>query len=312
MKVFITGGCGQIGSHIAEMLLGRGDEVLTIDNLATGRKEHLKGHPKLRLVVDTIANRELVNSLISDFHPDVIVHTAASYKNPDDWYNDTMTNCVGGANVIQAAKANKVKRFIYFQTALCYGLKPLQRPITLSHPKLPANSSYAITKTANEDFLEISGLDYVTFRLSNVVGPRNVSGPLPIFYQRLSEGRRCFVTKARRDFVFVKDLVKTVLDACDGVGHGAYHFSSGTDIPIVDLYNAVVRAMNLPEYPQPEIRELGPDDTPSILLDPSRTFQDFGKIEFSPLSTIVGEAVAYYEQFGVRGGHTHLKYQQEN
>ncbi|NLF41573.1 MAG: NAD-dependent epimerase/dehydratase family protein, partial [Bacteroidales bacterium] len=234
MKVFITGGCGQIGSHIAEMLLERGDVVLVIDNLATGRREHLVEHPKLRVVIDTIANKELVDSLISDFHPDVIVHTAASYKNPDDWYNDTMTNCVGGANVIHAAKAFQVKRFIYFQTALCYGLKPLQQPIPLEHPKFPANSSYAITKTAKEDFLEISGLDFVTFRLANVVGPRNVSGPLPIFYQRLSEGKRCFVTKARRDFVFVKDLARTVLDACDGVGHGAYHFSSGKDISILE------------------------------------------------------------------------------
>lgn len=308
MKVFITGGCGQIGSHIAEMLLERGDVVLVIDNLATGRREHLAEHPKLRVVIDTIANKELVDSLISDFHPDVIVHTAASYKNPDDWYNDTMTNCVGGANVIHAAKAFQVKRFIYFQTALCYGLKPLQQPIPLEHPKFPANSSYAITKTANEDFLEISGLDFVTFRLANVVGPRNVSGPLPIFYQRLSEGKRCFVTKARRDFVFVKDLARTVLDACNGVGHGAYHFSSGKDISILELYDEIVKTLNLSEYPQPEIRELGRDDAPSILLDPTRTFRDFGKIEFSPLSTTIGEAVAYYKQYGISGGFTHLKH----
>ena len=187
----------------------------------------------------------------------------------------------------------------------------MQQPITLDHPKFPANSSYAITKTANEDFLEISGLDFVTFRLANVVGPRNVSGPLPIFYQRLSEGKRCFVSKARRDFVFVKDLVRAVLRACDGVGHGTYHFSSGRDISILELYDAVVKAMNLSEYPHPEVRELGPDDAPSILLDPSRTFKDFGEIKFSPLSTTVEEAVAYYKKFGVSGGYTHLKHDEK-
>lgn len=308
MKIFITGGCGQIGSHVAEMLLERGDEVLVIDNLATGRREHLPDHPRLRVVIDTIANKELVDSLVSDFCPEVIVHTAASYKDPDDWYNDTLTNCVGGANVIHAAKNFGVRRFVYFQTALCYGVKPMQQPITLDHPKFPANSSYAITKTANENFLEISGLDFVTLRLANVVGPRNVSGPLPIFYQRLSKGKRCFVTKARRDFVFVKDLARAVLRVCDGVGHGTYHFSSGKDIAIHELYDAVVEAMGLSEYPQPEIRDLGPDDAPSILLDPSRTFNDFGEIEFSPLATTVGEAVAYYREFGVSGGYTHLKH----
>ena len=310
MKVFVTGGCGQIGSHIIEMLLERGDEVLTIDNLATGRPEHLPDHPGLRLVIDTIAKPDVVRGLVSDLRPDVVIHTAASYKDPDDWYSDTMTNCVGGANVIHAAKTFGVKRFIYFQTSLCYGLKPLQQPIRLDHPKFPASSSYAITKTANEDYLEISGLDYVTFRLANVIGPRNVAGPLPIFYQRLRDGKRCFVTRSRRDFVFVKDLARVVLQACDGTGHGAYHFSSGTDVDIRTLYDAVVRAMDLPEYPEPEIRYIGPDDAFSILLDPSRTFADFGDLRFTSLQDTVSAAVAYYREHGTLGEYTHLRLQQ--
>jgi len=307
MKVLITGGCGQIGSHIAEMLLLRGDHVLVIDNLATGRKIHLAEQPNLEVVIDTIANQEKVEEMFTRFTPDVVVHAAASYKDPGDWYNDTLTNCVGGANIIKASMKHGVKRFIYFQTALCYGVKPLQQPIQLNHPKFPANSSYAITKTANEDFLEISGLDYVTFRLANVVGPRNVSGPLPIFFQRLSEKKKCFVTKARRDFVFVKDLASAVLMACDGRGKGTYHFSSGTDVAIKELYDAIVKAMGLAEYPEPEIRDLGPDDAPSILLDPSRTLADFGPIQFTPIEKTVAEAVAYFENYGVHGGYTHLK-----
>lgn len=308
MNVFVTGACGQVGSHVTEMLLERGDKVLGIDNLATGRREHLASNPNLDVVIGSIADRELVDKLIGNFKPDVLVHTAASYKDPEDWYNDTLTNCVGGANLIQAAKRTEVRRFIYFQTALCYGVKPLQQPIRLDHPKNPANSSYAISKTAAEEYLEISGLDYVTFRLANVVGARNVSGPLPIFFQRLSEGKRCFVTKARRDFVFVKDLARTVLKAADGTGHGAYHFSSGKDIAIQDLYDGVVAAMELSTYPAPEVRELGPDDAPTILLDPSRTFQDFGKVAFTSLGDTIAAAVEYYQKFGVHGGYTHLKH----
>jgi len=309
MRVFVTGGCGQVGSHVVELLLARGDEVVVIDNLVTGRREHLADHPKLRVVIDTIADKPLVDGLIGDFRPDVVVHAAASYKDPTDWYNDALTNCVGGANIVAAARASGVGRFVYFQTALCYGVKPLQQPIRLDHPKLPANSSYAITKTANEDFLEISGLDFVTFRLANVVGPRNVSGPLPIFYQRLKDGKRCFVTKARRDFVFVGDLARTVIKACDGAGHGAYHFSSGTDVAIRELYDAVVRAMRIPSYPEPEVRELGPDDAPSILLDPSRTFADFGAIDFTPLEQTVSSAIRYFEIHGTLGEYTHLKHE---
>jgi UDP-glucose 4-epimerase len=308
VKVFISGACGQVGSHVAEMLLARGDEVLGIDNLATGRREHLAEQPGLKVSIGSIADRELVDRLFAEFSPDVVIHTAASYKDPEDWYNDTLTNCVGGANLIRAAKRSRARRFIYFQTALCYGLKPVQQPIRLDHPKNPANSSYAISKTAAEDYLEISGLDYVTFRLANVVGPRNVSGPLPIFYQRLTDGKRCFVTKARRDFVFVKDLARNVLKAADGTGHGAYHFSSGKDIAIQDLYDSVVAAMEMKSYPAPEVRELGPDDAPSILLDPSRTFVDFGKIEFTSLGETVAAAVAYYRKYGTQGEFTHLKH----
>jgi UDP-glucose 4-epimerase len=308
MKIFITGGCGQIGSHITEMLLERGDEVMAIDNLATGRREHLSSHPNLSVVIDTISDKILIDRLFSEFKPDVVIHTAASYKDPNDWYNDTLTNCVGGSNVIKAAKDFGVKRFIYFQTALCYGVKPLQQPIKLDHPKFPANSSYAITKTANEDFLEISGLDFVTFRLANVVGPRNVSGPLPIFFQRLKDGKKCFITNARRDFVFVKDLAKAVVQACDGTGHGAYHFSSGTDIAIQELYDAVVEAMNLPEYPVADLHEIGPDDAPSILLDPSRTFADFGEIKFTPLQETVSAAIEYFKEHGTLGEYTHLNH----
>ncbi len=307
MKILISGGCGQVGSHVAELLLKRGDQVIAIDNLATGRREHLEDHPNLKVIIDTIADETLVDSVVKEFKPDVIVHTAASYKDPDDWYSDSMTNCVGGSNLIHAAKEFGVKRFIYFQTALCYGVKPLQQPIRLDHPKFPANSSYAITKTANEDFLEISGLDFVTFRLANVVGPRNVSGPLPIFFQRLKDGKKCFVTKARRDFVYVMDLAKNVVKACDGTGKGAYHFSSGADVSIKELYDAVVEAMGITPYPEPEIKDLGPDDAPSILLDPSRTFQDFGKIEFTPLKETVFSAINYFKKHGTLGEYTHLK-----
>ena len=172
----------------------------------------------------------------------------------------------------------------------------------------PDNSSYSITKTTTEQFLRLSGLDHVTFRLANVIGPRNVSGPLPIFFQRLTEGKRCFVTKARRDFVYVGDLAGCTVRAADGVGRGAYHFSSGGDVPILELYDAVVDGLQFNDYPEPEIRELGPDDAPSILLDPSRLEADFGTIEFTPLKKTVRRAVDYYREFGVRGGYTHLKH----
>lgn len=312
-RILVTGGAGQVGSHVVDLVLARGDRVLAIDNFSTGRRIHLPVDAEsLTLVEGSIADKSLVDGLISDFKPDVIIHTAASYKDPEDWHSDVLTNVVGGTNLVRAAKDHRVARFIYFQTALCYGTHPDAQPIPLSHPKRPANSSYAISKTAAEDYLEISGLDYVTFRLANVIGPRNVSGPLPIFYSRLRDGKRCFVTEARRDFVFVGDLAQIAVRAADGAGQGAYHFSTGRDIPIRELYDGVVSAMKLNDYPEPEIRSLGPDDAATILLDPSRIYEDFGEINFTPLAKFIPLAVEYYREHGVLGEYTHLKASNQN
>jgi UDP-glucose 4-epimerase len=307
VKVFVSGAAGQVGSHVVDEAVKRGDIVVGIDNFATGRDVHLSKSPRFKFVNGSIGDTSIVDQIFEEFKPDVVVHTAAAYKDPDDWLTDVETNVRGMVNLVNASKRGGVGRFVYFQTALIYGVKPQENPVSLTHPRRVDNSSYSISKGAAEDYLVLSGIDYVTFRLANVVGPRNVSGPLPIFYQRLAEGKRCFVTPARRDFVFVGDLVRAVMRATEGIGHGAYHFSSGGDVAIIELYDAVVKAMGIDDYPEPERRELTPDDAPSILLDPSRTFADFGPIEFTPLETTVWNAVKYYEEYGVTGGYTHLK-----
>ncbi|MGH6769073.1 MAG: NAD-dependent epimerase/dehydratase family protein [Xanthobacteraceae bacterium] len=307
MKVLVTGGSGQVGSTVADILLARGDTILSIDDFSTGRHDNLRDHAKLTKIEGTIADAILLERLFSDFKPDVVVHTAASYKDPEDWTTDALVNTVGSANIAKACRTHKVGRLIYFQTALCYGTKPLQQPIRLDHPINPVNSSYAISKTAGEHYIQFSKVDWVTFRLANVIGPRNVSGPLPIFYGRLSQGKPCFVTPARRDFCYAGDLAKVVVKAADGKGTGTYHFSSGKDVAIQELYDATVRAMKLNDYPQPEVKPLGPDDAPSILLDPSRTFADFGDIAFTPLDEIARLAVERWTKEGVVGGYTHLK-----
>jgi UDP-glucose 4-epimerase len=307
MKVFITGGSGQVGSTVADILLARGDKILSLDDFSTGRRDNLLDQPNLTQVEGSIVDAALIDQLFSDFKPDVVVHTAASYKDPENWSTDALVNAVGGANIAKACKTHKVRRLIYFQTALCYGTKPIQQPIRLDHPINPVNSSYAISKTAGEHYVQFSGVEWVTFRLANVIGPRNVSGPLPIFYGRLSKGQKCFVTPARRDFCYAGDLANVVVQAAGGKGLGTYHFSSGKDVAILELYDSVVRAMKLNDYPEPEMKPLGPDDAPSILLDPERTFADFSDVTFTPLDEIARLAVQRWEKEGVVGGYTHLK-----
>jgi UDP-glucose 4-epimerase len=308
MRVLITGGAGFIGSHLVDRLLSRGDEVLVIDNYATGRRDNLSPHPRLTVVEGTIADAGLVGDAFAQARPDHVVHAAASYKDPDAWTEDALTNVVGTANVVRAARAQSVKRFIYFQTALCYGLHPIEQPITLAHPLHPEGSSYAVSKTAGEHYVQLSGLDWISFRLANAYGPRNLSGPLPTFYQRLTTRKPCFVMDTRRDFMFVDDLIDVVLPALDGRGRsGPYHVSSGSDVSIKELFDATLKALHVVLDQPVEVRPRNPDDVYTILLDPSRTNTDFGWRARTPLETGVAAAIDWYKRFGIHQTFTHLR-----
>jgi UDP-glucose 4-epimerase len=307
-KILITGGSGFIGSHLTERLLSRGDEVLVIDNFATGRRDNLKPNPGLKLVEGTIADQKLVEQLFNEFQPQVVIHAAASYKDPSNWQEDARTNALGTSIVVKASEMVKVKRLIYFQTALCYGLNPTEQPITIEHPINPGNSSYAISKTAGEYFIFLSTLDYISFRLANAYGPRNLSGPLPTFYQRLTANKPCFVMETRRDFIFVKDLIDVVEKAIDGLGEkGIYHISSGKDFSIKELFDDTIKAMGIKLEHEVEVRPRNPDDAFTILLDPSKTNRNFGWNVTTPLEDGVKKAIQYYKDFGIAETFTHLK-----
>ena len=308
MRVLITGGAGFVGSHLTDRLLARGDEVLVVDNFATGRRDNLTPHGALRIVEGSIADPNLVDGAFDEFQPTVVVHAAASYKDPDDWAQDSLTNALGSALVAQAAARHRVSRLIYFQTALCYGLKPIEQPITLSHPLVPYGSSYAVSKTAGEGYTALSGVPFMSFRLANAYGPRNLSGPLPTFFQRLSSGKKCFVMNTRRDFVYIADLVDVIEKAVHGIGDGGfYHVSTGSDYSIKELFDATVAAMGITLEGPVEERERNPDDVFSILLDPSRTKEQFAWSARVPLHEGVARAVAYYREHGIEETFTHLR-----
>lgn len=307
MRVLITGGCGFVGSHLADRLLARNDDVLVVDNFSTGRRDNLKAHARLEVVEHSIADTAAMKALFARFKPDVVVHAAASYKDPDNWVEDCHTNVLGTVNVIEAAKKAGCKRIVYFQTALCYGLNPKEQPVSLSHSIDSRGSSYAISKTAAEQYVELSGLSFVSFRLANAYGPRNISGPLPTFYQRLSADKPCFVMDTRRDFVFIRDLVDCVERAVDGKGEGYYHIASGSDFSIKELFDATLSALDIKLEKEVEVRPRNPDDAFTILLDPSRTAADFNWKTSTPLKEGVKAAIEYYKQYGIEQTYTHLR-----
>lgn len=299
MKVYITGIAGFIGSHIAERMVAAGHEVRGVDNLLTGRADNIPDEVEWRH--DDIDSGPVALDVI-DFHPDVIYHCAASYDDRQKWHRDVVTNTLGTIDVVILAQ--KVgARLVYFQTSLCYGLNPGPFPLTVDAPLNPSGS-YAVSKTAGERYIHDSGVDYVSLRLANVYGPRNLSGPVPAFYKRLSAGEPCTVVDSRRDFLFIDDLLDVAVPAATK-GSGVYHVSSGRDWPISDLYFAVADALDL-AVEAPAIQPRPADDAPSILLDPSATHAEFDwKAESLPEAG-VHAAVEWYREHGVDRVHTHL------
>ncbi|MDI6773924.1 MAG: NAD-dependent epimerase/dehydratase family protein [Verrucomicrobiota bacterium] len=307
MRILITGGAGFIGSNLADKLLARGDDILVIDNFTTGRRDNLPKTGRIAVEEGTIADCEWVGGIVRSFGPDTVVHAAASYKDPENWAEDARTNVLGTVNVVRACEAAGARRLIYFQTSLCYGLRPREQPITLKHPVRAEGSSYAISKTAGEQYIMLSKLDYLSFRLANVYGPRNLSGPLPTFYMRLTTGKPCFVVDTRRDFIFVQDLVDVVARAIDGKGRrGVYHVATGSDYAIKDLLVAVLKALGR-QVPAIEVRPRNEDDVYTILLDPSETALDFEWRATTRLEDGVRQAVEWYKTHPFGQTFTHLK-----
>jgi UDP-glucose 4-epimerase len=307
MKILITGGAGFIGSHVAERLVAGGDDVLVVDNYETGRRDNVSPGDRLSVIEGSITDDALMARAFDDFRPDVVLHAAASYKDPDNYTGDAGTNVLGTAVTVRHSQRLKVRRLVYLQTALCYG-DPVEQPITLAHPIEPSKSSYAISKTAAEMYIALSGLDYVSFRLANAYGPRNLSGPLPTFYQRLTTGKPCFVMDTRRDFIFVDDMVDIIEKAIRGAGRrGAYHISTGKDFSIKELFDATVQALGVKLEKDVEVRPRNPDDVYTILLDPSQTQKDFGMIPSYPLAEGVRRTIAYYREHGIAQTYTHLR-----
>ncbi|MEM8744619.1 MAG: NAD-dependent epimerase/dehydratase family protein, partial [Pseudomonadota bacterium] len=170
MRVLISGGAGCLGSNLVERYIGQGHTLLVIDNFATSSREVLPdGIDGLTVVEGTVADRTLVDKVFAEFEPTHVVHSAAAYKDPDDWDEDAASNVTGTINLVEASKKYDVRRFINFQTALCYGI-PDEVPIPVTHACRPV-TSYGVSKVAGEQYVALSDLPYVSLRLASVIGP---------------------------------------------------------------------------------------------------------------------------------------------
>lgn len=277
----VTGGAGFIGSHIVAELLRRGDRVRVLDNFSSGRRENLplQHDPRLEVIEgdlldEMVLSRSLVDTDIV-FHEAAFVSVPASVADPATCYR---TNILGTALLFEHALKARVKRLVYASSAAVYG-ESTQLPLSENGPT-HAQSPYAISKLSDESLAETHhrsfGLEAVGLRYFNVYGPRqDPQGPyaaaVPNFCERLIAKQPIVIFGdggQTRDLVFVQDVVRANLRACEveGIGGRVFNVCTGARTSVRELADALAEL--LPGAPPPVHAQPRPGDIYDSVGDP--------------------------------------------
>jgi UDP-glucose 4-epimerase len=280
VRAVVTGGAGFIGSHLAEALLARGDEVHVLDNLATGRRENVPGGACLH-EGDIRADAE---AACDEARPEVVFHLAAqadvgtSVERPD---LDADVNVLGTVRVLEAARRHGAQVVFSSTGGAIYG--ECERPAREDDPRLPL-SPYGTSKLAGEEYLatwnRLHGTAHVSLRFANVYGPRQLAklegGVVAIFMEQLAAGRAATIFGdggQTRDFVYVGDVVAAMLAAV-GHGGGVFNVGTGVETSVAELWRLCRELAGSGAEAEHADARLG--DLRRSVLDPSRTEAELG------------------------------------
>jgi UDP-glucose 4-epimerase len=254
MRALVTGGAGFIGSNLADALIARGDEVVIVDDLSSGKEANIADATARGAVLHRadIRDGEAMTAIFGEARPEVVFHLAAqmdvrvSIARPAF---DARTNVEGTANVLEASRlAGTVRRLVFSSTGgAIYGDTDVI-PTPEDVPCLPM-SPYGQSKFCAEQYLglysRLYGMSTVALRFGNVYGPRQDphgdAGVIAIFAGKLLEGGRPKVFgdgKQTRDYIYVGDLVGSILAAGDSAEQGAFNIGTEEETDILGLIDA--------------------------------------------------------------------------
>ena len=256
-RVLVTGGAGFIGSHVVEALLGRGHEVVVLDDLSGGFRDNVPG--AARLVTASITEPDAVDRLFDETRFDYVYHLAAyaaeGLSHFIRRFNYT-NNVIGSVNLINAAVNHEVKGFVFTSSIAVYGgAAGTFSEETPPHPEDP----YGIAKLAVEQDLrcagDMFGLRFLIFRPHNVYGPRqNVGDPyrnvVGIFMNQILQGRPMTIFgdgTQTRAFSYIDDVAPVIAAAIEHEAAWNQVFNIGADqsFTLNQLAAAVATAMDV-------------------------------------------------------------------
>ena len=266
MRALVTGGAGFIGSHIVDLLVAEGHEVVIVDNLVTGRKENL--NPQARFHEVDILSPRLDNLLLIE-RPEVVFHEAAQMSvkvSTDDPRYDARVNVLGLVNLLEGCVAAGVRKVVFASSGATYG-NPAYLPIDEAHPQRP-ESPYGITKFIAEHYLRYyaldRGLQYTALRYGNVYGPRQDSrgeaGVVAIFARQLLSGETPVIHwdgEQVRDYVYVGDVARANLFAATAGHNRCYCVGTGVGTSVNEICRLVSGAVGVDVEPRRAPRRAG-------------------------------------------------------
>jgi UDP-glucose 4-epimerase len=256
LKILVTGGAGFIGSHVCDVFLARGHEVVALDNLSSGKRENLDA--RVRLVDLDIRSPQAAQLILTE-KPAVVCHLAAQMdvrRSVEDPKFDAEANILGMINLLEASRRSGVKKVIFSSTGgAIYGEQDVF-PAPESHATRPV-SPYGVSKAAGELYLGYYkaqyGLDYVALRYANVYGPRQnphgEAGVVAIFSQRLVQGQACTIFGdggQTRDFVYGPDVAQANYLAFESDHVGPVNIGTGVETDVNRLYELLAQAAGSP------------------------------------------------------------------
>lgn len=262
--ILITGGCGFIGSHLAEALAAAGHDVRLFDDLSTGSVRNIEGiRGRVELIVGDARRLDQLTAAMRGvgcvFHLAALVSVVESVRRPVD---NCQINIAGTVNVLEAARAAGAQRVILASSAAVYGNDPElpKRETMLPAPETP----YAAAKLAGEHLLRVAarlyGLATVSLRYFNVYGPRQdpsspYSGVISRFVDALRRGDTPCVYgdgTQTRDFVFVADVVAANLAAMRlAAADGAvFNIGTGRETSLLELLDTLGTLAGRPAAPR--------------------------------------------------------------
>jgi UDP-glucose 4-epimerase len=309
MPALVTGGAGFIGSHLVDALLDRGEEVVVLDDLSTGRHENLTTALErgAELVEGDVTDAATVAELVERRRPSAIFHLAAQIDvrvSVSDPVFDLGVNVGGTINLLEATRKAGAGRLVLASTGgAIYGEGSERNPPLDETARCLPDAPYGQSKYAAEGYLSLYarlyGLSTVSLRLGNVYGPRQdplgEAGVVAIFCGALLDGRTPKVFgngEQTRDYVYVADIVEAMLAAGGSSVVGTFNVGTGVETSVLELGRMISEACDRPF--EPEMAPPRPGEVQRIAIDSSMAEQELGWTARTSLPDGLAETAASF------------------